>query len=312
MNIKKSNKYTFIDLFAGIGGFHLAFHKLGLRCVFASEIDESARESYKKNFEKISPDLFNDNRFNSDIYNMDKSNIPDFDILCAGFPCQPFSQIGQKKGFSENFEGRGNLFFEIADILKIKKPRAFFLENVQHLINHDNGNTFKVIKETIEKLNFSFYHKVIRASDFNLPQHRPRTFMVGFHNEIQSKKMFNFPEPIKLKKTMSHIFEAECSRDIGFTLRLGGGDSGIDDRRNWDRYYVNGVNTKIQPLQGKRMQGFPDNFFLANSRTKSMKLLGNSVAVNAVYHVGKNILDYLSNKEEFYVKSTFGLNKLPK
>ena len=180
--------------------------------------------------------------------------------------------------------------------LKKKKPKAFFLENVQHLINHDNGNTFKVIKETIEKLNFSFYHKVIRASDFNLPQHRPRTFMVGFYNEAENKKMFNFPKPIQLKKTMSNIFEAECSREIGFTLRLGGGDSGIDDRRNWDRYYVNGENIRIGPEHGLKMLGFPKNFVLANTRSKSMKLLGNSVAVNAVHSVGKNIINYLNER----------------
>ena len=105
---------TFIDLFAGIGGFHLAFHKLGLKCVFASEIEEGARETYKKNFGKISPHLFkNDLLFNKDIYDLNLNDLPDFDICCAGFPCQPFSQIGYKRGFKENFEGRGNLFFEI-------------------------------------------------------------------------------------------------------------------------------------------------------------------------------------------------------
>ena len=142
----KKQKFKFIDLFAGIGGFHLAFHRLGLKCVFASEIDEDARNTYETNFKNTSPDIFKNNKFNSDIYQQDKSEIPDFDILCGGFPCQPFSRIGQKRGFAENFEDRGNLFFQIAEILKVKQPKAFFLENVQHLINHDDGRTFKTIK----------------------------------------------------------------------------------------------------------------------------------------------------------------------
>lgn len=233
--------------------------------------------------------------YNKDIYLQDKYKIPQFDILCAGFPCQPFSQIGQKRGFSENFEGRGNLFFEIEEILKVKRPKAFFLENVRHLINHDSGRTFSTIKSSIERLNYSFYYQVVKASDFNLPQHRPRTFMVGFANEIERKKEFQFPEPIPLTLTMDDIFNGKCQRKIGYTLRVGGGDSGIEDRRNWDRYYVNGENVRIGPEHGLKMLGFPESFHLSNSRSKSMKLLGNSIAVNAVYHVGKKIIDYLKH-----------------
>ena len=294
-----------IDLFAGIGGFHLAFHKLGLECVFASEINSDARKCYEQNFKSyVSKDFF-EKSFNTDIYQQDKFAIPDFDILCAGFPCQPFSQIGYKKGFSEDLEGRGNLFFEIAKILEIKRPKAFFLENVQHLIKHDDGRTLDIIKQTIEKLDYSFYYKIIRASDFNLPQHRPRIFMVGFLGESNEQKMFNFPKPIPLQKSMSDIFEAECPKKIGYTLRLGGSDSGIHDRRNWDRYWVNGVDTKIKPLHGKRMQGFPDDFYLSESRSKSMRLLGNSVAVDAVYYVAKNMIDYMNDKEKFVFNNLF-------
>ena len=135
-------KIRFIDLCAGIGGFHLALHQLGLECVYASEIDPTARKSYQINFNSISPDLFSNDRFNSDIYELDPEDVPEFDICCAGFPCQPFSQIGYKKGFKENFEGRGNLFFEIARIIEIRRPRAFFLENVQHIvrINRSDSN----------------------------------------------------------------------------------------------------------------------------------------------------------------------------
>ena len=300
-----NSKYKFIDLFSGIGGFHLAFHKLGLECVFASEIDDIARKSYYENFKKICPYIFEKNLFNKDIYLQDKKKIPDFDVLCAGFPCQPFSQIGKKKGFGENFEGRGNLFFEIIEILKLKKPMAFFLENVQYLINHDDGKTFNIIKKTINDLDYSFYHKIVRASDFNLPQHRPRTFMIGFLNEKDKDKMFNFPEPLPLKKTMSKIFGKPCEKKIGYTLRLGGAGSGITDRRNWDSYKVDGKVIRITPEHGKLMQGFPKNFYLASSKTNSMRLLGNSVAVNAVYHVGKSLLKYLDYKKNFVIEGAF-------
>ena len=129
-----------------------------------------AQERLTKNFKSISPHLFkNDLLFNKDIYDLNLNDLPNFDLCCAGFPCQPFSQIGYKKGFKENLEGRGNLFFEIEKIIKEKEPKAFFLENVQHLINHDNGRTFMTIKKRIENLNYSFYYKKIRACDFNLP-----------------------------------------------------------------------------------------------------------------------------------------------
>ena len=293
-----SKNIKFIDLFAGIGGFHLAFHKLGAECVFASEIDPIAREVYENNFSKISPEIFPD-FFNKDIYNQDTKDIPEFDILCGGFPCQPFSQIGQRRGFKENYQGRGNLFFEIARIIEDKKPRAFFLENVQHIMNHDEGKTFNVIQETVRDLGYSFYYKKIRACDFGLPQLRPRTFMVGFRDEKQTEEFFSFPEPVPLKKTMSDIFDGECSREIGFTLRLGGMGSNIDDRRNWDSYLVDGEVVKLQTSQAKEMQGFPKKFKLPDSRSKSLKLLGNSVAVNAVHAVGKQIINYIDNKDSF-------------
>ena len=169
-------KLKFIDLFAGIGGFHLALKSIGMECVFTSEIDEFARKTYAANFkEKF---LKDPNLFTGDIWKVDFRKIPDFDILCAGFPCQPFSQAGHKKGFKDNNDG--NLFFSIEEILRIKKPRVFFLENVRHLKNHDEGRTFKKIYKTLQNLNYTFDYKVIKASDFGLPQHRPRVYMVGF------------------------------------------------------------------------------------------------------------------------------------
>ncbi len=284
----------FIDICAGIGGFHFALHKLGWQCVYASEIDETAREVYKENFTKITPNLFKYNLFNKDLFKCDTSEIPDFDVICAGFPCQPFSQIGYRKGFKENLEGRGNIFFELLRILKDKKPKAFLFENVQHIVKHDEGKTFKRINEEISNLEYSFFWKVIRASEFGLPQHRPRTFMVGFRDEKNIIKNFDFPKPIKLKKSMSDIFGAECDRDIGFTLRLGGMGSGINDRRNWDSYLVDGEVIKLQAEHGKKMQGLPLSFKLPKSRTVSLKLLGNSVAINVVKALGKEIEYHLS------------------
>ncbi|MBL4750883.1 MAG: DNA cytosine methyltransferase [Amylibacter sp.] len=280
----------FIDLFAGIGGFHLAFHNLGAECVFASEWDDFARKTYRSNFEKISPNLFKAKNFRGDITQVVPHEIPDFNILCAGFPCQPFSQAGFKKGFEE---ARGTLFFDIVNILKQKQPKAFFLENVRHLLKHDNGHTFATIKRVIEdELGYSFHAKIVKASDFGLPQFRPRLFMVGFKDPTTE---FKFPEPQKLTLNMSDVLNGRCPRKIGFTLRVGGRGSGLRDRRNWDTYLVNGVERRLTSCEGARMQGFPDDFVFPVSETQAMKQLGNSVAVNAIQAVGSEIIHSLEN-----------------
>ncbi len=290
----KKHNFTFIDLFAGIGGFHLAFHNLGGKCVFASEMDINARKTYEHNFKKISPELFKNKMFNDDIRNVTPSDIPDFDILCAGFPCQPFSQAGYKRGFEDNHNSeRGNLFFNIVDILEEKKPKAFFLENVRGLIKHDNGNTFKVIRNILEnELGYSFYFKIVKASDYGLPQLRPRAFMIGFRDE-GFLKGFNFPAKKPLKFNMSDVWNGQCSREIGFTLRVGGRGSKIDDRRNWDAYLVDGQVKQLGIEQGKKMQGFPDSFEFPVSKTQGIKQLGNSVAIDAIQVVAKQLITYL-------------------
>lgn len=285
-------KFKFIDLFAGIGGFHMAFHNVGAECVFVSEWDEAARKTYKANFEKVSPDIFidEDNLFVGDITKINAHDIPDFDILTGGFPCQPFSQAGLKKGFNE---ARGTLFFDVARILKAKQPSAFFLENVRGLLSHNGDKTFDTIRRILtDDLGYSFYYKIVRASDFGVPQHRPRLYMVGFKDKSID---FHFPEPTGLKMTMSDVFEGNAERRIGYTLRVGGRGSDINDRRNWDAYIVDGEVKRLTPKEGLRMQGFPDDFIFPVSNAQAMKQLGNSVAVPAVQAVAQEIIKELSN-----------------
>ncbi len=282
--------YKFIDLFAGIGGFHLAFHKVGAECVFASEWDEDARLTYERNFSKLSPKLFNSGNFVGDITKVKKSEIPNFDILTGGFPCQPFSQAGFKKGFEDT---RGTLFFDIAQIIKVKQPKAYFLENVRGLYNHDSGRTFETIKHTLtEDLGYSFHHAIVKASDHGLPQHRPRLFMIGFRNP---ETVFNFPKKKPLKFDMSEVMQGKVDREIGFTLRVGGKSSPIDDRRNWDGYKVDGKVRRLTPIEGLRMQGFPSTFKFPVSDSAAMKQLGNSVAVWAIQDYAKEIIKSLEN-----------------
>ena len=283
-------KYKFIDLFAGIGGFHLAFHRAGAECVFASEWDDDARLTYEANFRRISPKLFKNENFVGDITKVKKSTIPNFDVLTGGFPCQPFSQAGHGKGFKDT---RGTLFFDIAEIIKVKKPQAFFLENVQRLHSHDNGRTFKVIERILTKeLGYSFYHKIVRASDHGLPQHRPRIFMVGFRD---TNIEFEFPNKRELLFNMSDVMGGKVDREIGLTLRVGGKSSPINDRRNWDGYLVNGKPRRLTPKEALRMQGFPASFKFPVNDSAAMRQLGNSVAVKAVHDYAKQILKSLEN-----------------
>jgi len=283
------SKLKFIDLFAGIGGFHLAFHNVGAKCVFVSEWNEPARKTYEYNFKKISPEIFRNGNFVTDITKVNPKDIPNFDIVLGGFPCQPFSQAGFKKGFKDK---RGNLFFNVADIIIRKKPKAFFLENVRGLFNHDEGKTFETMKKIIkDKLGYSFYYKIVKGTDFNVPQHRPRLFMVGFRNK---KIKFEFPDPIKLEKTMSDIFGAPCEKKIGYTLRVGGRGSIITDRRNWDSYRVNGKVVRLSVKEGKKMMGFPSDYIFPVSDTQAMKQLGNAVAVPAIQAVAEKIINTLN------------------
>ncbi|MFZ2992686.1 MAG: DNA cytosine methyltransferase [Microgenomates group bacterium] len=296
-------KWTFIDLFAGIGGFHIALHNLGADCVYVSEFEKYCRITYENYFKPRHPELFkNSLRFGGDITEVTKSredinkHIPKFDILTGGFPCQPFSQAGHKKGFLD--ETRGTLFFNIAKILEEKKPKAFFVENVRGLLHHNEGKTLATMKTIIEELGYSFRYKVIKASDFGLPTHRPRLYIVGFKGDSDYHIPFKFPDPVQLKLTMSDILGGKAERTIGFTLRVGGKSSGIDDRRNWDTYRVDGKVVKITVDQAKTLMGFPKDFTFPVSNTQAMKQLGNSVAIPAIQATAAAVIDILN---KYYV-----------
>jgi DNA (cytosine-5)-methyltransferase 1 len=308
MSKVKSNSapVRFIDLFAGIGGFHIAMHAQEAECVFVSEWDTHARKTYQHNFKSVSPHVFavdettgEQKYFAGDITKVDlkadANAIPDFDVLCGGFPCQPFSQAGLKKGMEET---RGTLFFDIVRILEEKKPAAFFLENVRGLLNHQSGEkrTIEIIEQKLTELGYSFNLHLVKASDFGVPQHRPRLFIIGFKSEAQDAiYKANLPTPVPLKKTMSDIMGGEVNREVGFTLRVGGRHSGVHDRRNWDTYLVDGVPQVLNRLQGLEMQGFPEWFEFPHeiTETQAMKQLGNSVAVPAIEAYAKAIMKAL-------------------
>lgn len=235
-------KITFIDLFAGIGGFHTAMHSIGARCVYASEWDKNARISYEANYKNIEPKLFKKNKdgeylyFNEDINDAVPSNIPDFDVCCGGFPCQPFSVAGLKRGFEDT---RGTLFFNIANIVREKikagvPPKVLFLENVRGLKNHDKGNTLKVILATLDELGYSYSYCVLNAKYFGVPQNRERLFIIAWFKELINVEEFKFPygldvqgktiyEKEKLKKgtfptKVSDIFEPEDTIETKYTI----------------------------------------------------------------------------------------------
>jgi DNA (cytosine-5)-methyltransferase 1 len=307
---------TFIDLFAGMGGIHLAFESSGAKCVFASEWDKYARETYLHNFKEKSPHLFQQAivdgqqimpNFIGDItgatalMRKGEDPIPDFDILTGGFPCQPFSQAGLRKGLDET---RGTLFFDILQILKTKKEngnpvKAFFLENVQGLLKHQSGveSTLSVIERHLRCLGYSFSVFKVRASDHGLPQHRPRLFIIGFLDP-ESQRKFVEPSQKKIRKgSLSRILGGNVDREIGWTLRVGGRGSGLHDRRNWDTYLVNGNPLTISSVHGLKLQGFPKWFRFPATVPESqrMKQLGNSVAVAAIESYAHAIIQALND-----------------
>ena len=239
----EKRKYTFIDLFAGIGGFHQAMHSVGMKCVFASEIDKNARLSYESNYKNIEPELFkkDDNGnylfFNNDITEAIPEDIPTFDVCCGGFPCQPFSIAGLRRGFEDT---RGTMFFNIANIVKQKieagtPPKILFLENVKGLKNHMKGETLKTILATLSELGYNYKYEVLNAKYFGVPQNRERLFIIAWYKDIINVDDFRFPYGISpngttiyekekdiaekvIKTKVSDIFEPEETIDQYYTI----------------------------------------------------------------------------------------------
>jgi DNA (cytosine-5)-methyltransferase 1 len=272
-----SSHFKFSDLFAGIGGFRIAAEALGGECVFSSEIDRNALRVYSANFEPTEP---------IDMTKCDFGTTPDVDIVFAGFPCQSFSHIGYRRGFDDI---RGTLFWDLCRYIAAKSPQYFVLENVKNLLRHDDGRTIDTICDCLEnELQYRIDLKILKSQDYGVPQPRPRVYIVGWTGRAD----FEWPEPIPLTMTMSDILKGECSREIGYTLRQGGYNSPIDDRHNWNHYWVNGQDHALTWKEALTMQGFPEDFILpANvSEHIGIKLLGNAITVNVAKAVTEQVL----------------------
>lgn len=310
--------FKFIDLFAGIGGARLAFEKAGGRCVFTSEYDPACKRTYEENFGEIP---------HGDIRFIDIKIVPDHDILLAGFPCQPFSiagvskkkSLGRKHGFEDITQG--NLFFEIARILKAKKPKAFLLENVKNLRNHDQGKTFKIIKYTLEKLGYIVHEKVIDAR-YYVPQHRERIFIVGFREDIYRNFNFKFPEPSDRNIKVKNILEKNVDEKYTLSDKLwkylqdysakhkalgnGFGYGLIDPEKDSvtrtlsARYHKDGSEILIKqrgknprrltPRECARLMGFDENFKIVVSDTQAYRQFGNALCVPLVTEIAKQMI----------------------
>lgn len=310
-------KFKFIDLFAGIGGIRLAYQNLGGKCVFSSEWNNFAKKTYEANFGEVPF---------GDITQINEENIPDHDILLAGFPCQPFSIAGVSKknalGRSHGFldETQGTLFFDIARILKHKKPKAFMLENVKNLVSHDKGKTFKVIKNTLTELGYSIHFQVLDGKHF-VPQHRERIIIVGFRTDIfGEKENFKFPKLPEPKAKIKDILESEVESKYTLSDKLwnylqdyaakhkakgNGFGFGMTDlngisRTISARYYKDGSEIlipqdglnprRLTPRECARLQGFPDNFIIPVSDNQGYRQFGNSVTVPLIQAVGKELV----------------------
>jgi DNA (cytosine-5)-methyltransferase 1 len=272
------SRFTFVDMFSGIGGFHVALSNLDGTCLLASDIDPQANQTYELNF-GLKPV--------GDISKITSKDIPEFDVLCGGFPCQSFSNVGQKGGLEDP---RGALIFEVARILGEKQPKAFILENVRGLLSHDQGKTFKTIENLLEAAGYSVKWQVLVAKDYGLPQIRKRLFIVGVRADIKAD--FEFPiKQDKLRYSLEEVMGGTVERDYAFTIRIGGRRSGINNRYNWDAYKVNGKVRYITPEECKLLQGFPKNFKLTGTESLQYKQVGNSVPVSVVQAIGQELID---------------------
>lgn len=304
---KKREKAAFkmVDLFAGIGGLRLGFENFGGENVFSSEWDKAAQLTYQANFNEIPY---------GDITTIHPAQIPEFDVLLAGFPCQPFSQAGLKMGLADI---RGTLFFDIANIVNHHRPKVVFLENVKGFKNHDNGKTFATIKDVLERMGYEIYSQVLNARDFGVPQNRERIYIVGF----LGKTKFEFPKPPKIETRLGNILEKgvhsrytisdklwkghrrrkreHARKGNGFGYMLFNETSAYTSTIS-ARYYKDGSEIlieqnkknprKLTPREAARLQGYPDSFVIPVSDTQAYKQFGNSVAVPVIRAIARKVV----------------------
>lgn len=301
-------RYKTIDLFAGIGGIRLGFEKFDCINVFSSEWDKHAQKIYKDNF--------GEEPF-GDINLIEAKDIPDHDILLAGFPCQPFSIAGKGLGFSDT---RGTLFFNIEEILKVKKPKAFLLENVKRLTTHDGGNTFKTIRNNLEALGYNIYCKVMNSLEYgNVPQKRERIYIVGFLDKVE----FEFPEKLTGYIPLSEILEDDANVEEKYFVsdaiktkrfeklkkapplpsiwheNIGGNISALPYScalragGSYNYLVVNG-NRRLTGREMLRLQGFPDSYKIDAPYTQVRKVAGNSVTVTVIERIAQNMIKALN------------------
>jgi DNA (cytosine-5)-methyltransferase 1 len=318
-NMLKGIKY--LDLFAGIGGFHQAFNSFGAECVFASEWNQHCQHIYEKNY-GIKP--------LGDITKISERDIPDHQILCAGFPCQAFSISGKQLGFADT---RGTLFFDVARIVKYHQPQLIFLENVKNLAKHDQGKTFKIIKKTLEKIGYDVFAQVLNASYFGVPQKRERIYILGFHKDLKINN-FTFPvhyeKPTKLADFL--LPENEVSQFIinrqdiilnniiiekdllgnypqkpirigivnkggqgeriysplGHAITLSANGGGVGGKTGL--YLIDNQIRKLAPRECARITGFPESFILSEQKNMAYQQLGNSVVINVLKAIIEQII----------------------
>lgn len=318
------NNFKFIDLFAGIGGIRLGFESVGGHCVFSSEFDEDACKTYEANFHEHPA---------GDITKIDAKDIPDFDILLGGFPCQAFSIIGKKEGFAN--ETCGTLFFEIERILKEKRPKAFLLENVKNLKSHDNGNTYKVIKSHLLNLGYNVYESVLNSLDYGVPQKRERIFIVGFLNNVR----FSFPQPVPInqRKNLSDILEKNVDKKYYVNPRIRESRLSRIKDKNYPKPYISHenmagsvtphpyssclragasanyilINDERRPTEREmlRIQGFPDSYKIVLPYGKVKKQCGNSVSVPVIAAIAREMIKSLKRFEALGEEEALDSNK---
>lgn len=306
-----------VDLFAGIGGIRLGVEQAfgDVHCVFTSEIDKHAVTTYKANF--------GDDHIFGDITKINESDIPDHDILLAGFPCQPFSQAGLKKGFTDT---RGTLFFDIERILLAKQPKAFLLENVKQLKGHDKGRTFQTIINHLNKAGYKVFYEILKARDFGLPQNRERIYIVGF---LDHSINFEFPKPTNLPTRVGDILDDVVDEKYTISDKLWTGHKRRKELNKLNskgfgyglfnkesaytntisaRYYKDGSEIlieqenknprKLTPREAARLQGFPEGYIIPVSDAQAYKQFGNSVAVPVIKAIATEIKKALNKIEK--------------